>query len=362
MKTVTFYLMISSVFFLGGLTSLSPIYIMFFPLSIISVLNCIYKKKIKLGKESVLILIYILYLGISQIFILKGRFNFIFLEILSYLYYLLLKNNLYFVKINDLKKYILKLYIFAIILMSLDTFKRYLFPTITKKLYYLEKFNLGFYKYKYGSIMFRDSNSVGVLALVLYIFLEILLEKKFYKIKDIKWIRLILIFLIFFTLSRAAIIVFLGFYFIKKFQINLKKLKFIVVMIVPILITFVYIKFKSDLSFKSKFHILEESFIIVNKVGILNKIIGIGYDNIQKYIGVAGHNYLVIGFIESGLIGGGLIISIFIILYFKIKSAKKLIVAIFCINFSFLPIAKTFLFSIFAILNKIERVEKNKIK
>lgn len=206
--------------------------------------------------------------------------------------------------------------------------------------YYLESIgeNLynGIYKYKFTSPFFADSNVTGIhLIILLFFSLWWFKDRKDLCGLSIKTKYLIIgviCVLIGLTVSRAcylACILGLIYFFVPK-----PKPKHIYIGIVGIFIlAFLSIlallssSLGSDLSFISKFEILNRSVEYFKSAEICQLLFGLGISNSNIAIGCYAQNYLLVFALETGLIGAILLIAM--LLYFIINTkASALIILI----------------------------------
>ena len=221
-----------------------------------------------------------------------------------------------------------------------------------------------FYRFKYDSIMFGDSNSVAFLLITLILFLVYLR-----KLIDIKFrFRLfLLVVLLFFTYSRAAylglilllvISLFRSFLFkISKQLLRLFDVFIIIILFFFDLVPFVfsdiinkYFPLAEDGSFQTKILIPEKVINYLSNSDLISKLFGIGLGNTVEYITVgnfnrAAHNFVITYLFETGVLGLCFVLAI---LYFLNKITKSKFILFFYLilitGFSFVPVAMPYFF------------------
>lgn len=220
---------------------------------------------------------------------------------------------------NAIKIYVIS----SLIIVTIDTIIRFLFPDYAFK-GELDEFNAelardSFYIFKYGSIMYLDSNYVALHILVI-----MLLSESFRSGMFRKFVFLYSIALLILTFSRSAYIGAFLFYFssyvyYKKLPIKIAILLFFGVAILYFTYYFSYNSFSTnDVSLSSKFEIFK-SLALINTYELLVVLFGVGFE-VGGYLysfrdGAYAHALLtlllgevgVIGFIIYGLILGVLI-------------------------------------------------------
>jgi len=164
-----------------------------------------------------------------------------------------------------------------------------------------------FYVYKYNSIFYPDSNFSAVIILGFIFFLRSL--EHIYKINYTKE-KIILLVLLFFTFSRAAIVsyIFLYFFKLKKYSF-LEKLVLIILLL--ILSYCIWLFFSDDSSLITKFEIIDFSLKVMFE-NVNNFLFGIGSGNLKNIFIRESHNLIGLA-AELGFIG--IIIYVFNLWY-----------------------------------------------
>jgi hypothetical protein len=316
--------------------------------------------------QSSILLIYILFLVIfiHKDSLFSGAFINIFLGLISFIFIRLTKRN---IKEKYYNVIIYMMFYITLIFISADTIYRLLHPNYFARTAYLE--SRWFYYYKKNSIMFADSNTTGLIALILYFFiieLERIKNNIYIKIIKSKYIKFILIILLISSFSRASYIAFIiGIlyknYYSQKKKYNKNIIKYLAIPIIIIMAYYIILYlYNSDLSFQSKFYIVDLAINVYKKFPLYNKIFGIGFAEWQDVLGIYTHNIFITYFIQTGLIG--LTLFIFFIIS-TIKKAKYIWVPILIVSLSFFSyLGMPFLFVPLAIIFNIYDYEIEKRK
>lgn len=227
--------------------------------------------------------------------------------------------------------------------------------------------DLSFYRYKFNSIMYEDSNYVGIFIICLF-FYSIYLSK--YKDEKYIWQKIVLFLLCIVTVSRAAIIATLGMIItLKVFDIlyniakRLTKKQKITIIIITSLIIIILCLLGVDFllrdgSFRSKFYIAELAIKHLKNSSVNQILFGVGFGKTYNYIGIGAHNIVIAYALESGIIG--LIFFIMFTIMIAIKTnGKSLIITIpfFIAGMSLAGFTLPFLYIIYAMIYTLEMKE-----
>ncbi|WP_338804089.1 hypothetical protein WDV76_20635 [Xenorhabdus griffiniae] len=304
-------------FYLTKVTSLSPVYLSFLLAIAFIYLHFVAKNTIKVDRSlfnlSCVCLLFFFIIFNSKFSLLVNLFISLLSPFLVAFFY---KNKT--AKSNNL----LFIFFSYALLFNTDGLWRIINPDLTN-LEKLESLNIGFQIYKVNSIMYPDSNYVGLQA-VFFISIYVYLFKgvKFNKSRKIIYFIVFLLLLssIILSFSRSAIIgvlVFFFFYLLK----NTNKFLFLFTSIIIFIITIAFFSnhYSNDISFSSKFHIFFITYDYLYHADIYHILFGIGLGNAVNVIGIGTHNLFITFLIESGLTG--LLIFLFILIYF-IKKLK----------------------------------------
>lgn len=211
-----------------------------------------------------------------------------------------------------------------------------------------------FYGLKGNSIMFMDSNHVGMVILSFFSLAVYLLKEH----KKNTMVYIIIFFgFILFTFSRSAIvssIVFSAVFLF--FKISRKSMKTILILpLVAIFVVYFLLPFyANDPSFLSKFGILNDVISYTNRMDFVRLFFGVGYGNSPKYLGIGTHNLIFTYYVEGGILA---IILFSILYYLLIRKTIKVLYIILPFLFSglsFAPQVQTFYFSVLAVVVLLE--------
>jgi hypothetical protein len=314
-------------YFFDGANRFIPFRIVIFILFIVIIYTFLFKSKFFLtGFDILFILFFLFYFSIvhflwmpylkDTIQLVKNLVHFVYILSGFYLTLFLVKN----INIKQFNLFLKVMIFLVIIVVSIETYLRFFFPTLdlnSENLDYLISIYKGsqegfsfdnFYFFKMSSIMFFDSNYVGAFLLI-FLCLNYFVRYDFTTTKYISFI--LIISLILFTLSRAAIftmIILVILYFMLNFSRKIILLSFLFSTLVSLvfLISINFSFFIQDGSLLTKFGILNslENFFLQD---IKIALFGIGYE-IGGYLysytkeGYA-HVHLAILLGEIGLIG-----------------------------------------------------------
>lgn len=250
-------------------------------------------------------------------------------------------------------------------IITLDTFWRLSHPGANTQTAQaaLEADNLGFYLYKFNSIMFADSNTV---ALAVQCVLFLLLYMHFIDKKG----RVLIIWaivLIALTLSRAAIISTAFTLFVVRYRLY-KAHRAIFVLGISSYIIFVYFfshhgPVVHDQSLNSKFYILYRFISYFQHATWLQLAIGSGFDRSEEILHIYSHILIITLLVESGIIGA-VIYFLFIAVLVRETSGRALFV-VFPLLLSGMSywfyLGSPFMFATFAILAALDKNVSQKI-
>lgn len=154
-----------------------------------------------------------------------------------------------------------------------------------------------FYAFKYHSLLYPDSNFMGLNLVMLIIFIDQVLLYKgvFSKLQAVLY-KSILLVLLFFTFSRTAYVAYSVYLFICLFRISWKNIiytlflaLFIFVLIGNVNLVDIYEGVVSDGSYLTKLYIFEETLWVLSN-SYTSLFIGIGSGNSIDLIGRESHN------------------------------------------------------------------------
>ena len=340
---INFLLIVFSGFYLTGILNISPIYFTTILAMILILINILYRKKIFFNKItiiSIIIIGYILIINEKN----KIQYNRTFSYIFNYIYIILIQQSIFLIKKDQLKKIVNYFFKFNLLLLVLELLIR----LINIKNFDFSKFNgnklLYYYSLKFNSIMYMDTNFMGMFILV------ILMLAVYLKLKNLNILLLKIIFL--FTFCKAAI----GVYFLR----NIKKYWLATV---PILMIVVIIVIKDPYSLLVRFYILNKYIDFLSNANLSKILFGVGLGNSLEAIGIGAHNILITNFLELGVFGS---IFNFILWYLIYKEDSKtlfILIPFFIAGIIFAPTSTPYLyvacFIIIRMENKRNYIEKN---
>jgi len=304
---------------------IDPVYIFFSLGSFIFLTLILIKKRVYLDEINVLIVTFVIYLIFSQT-LNDGDVKNLFLVVFSLLFYFLVSNLVIGLDKLSIKKLSLRFINASIFLLIVEALYR-----LTNPLYFVNPNLIDrsdyFYFYKMNSIMYQDSNFVGMFILPLYFFSEFL-EDEFEEQYIFR--KTVLFILCFLTLSRAVIISLIIFKVILLFKNHIRKYFFVILPFISILIFYIFYYIRNDSSFASKLFIFEKTYLFLTNYSVQDILFGVGFGNSINVIGIGAHNIISTYLIESGIIGFAFLTIIWLIILFRSNWA------LFYIMFSYL--------------------------
>ncbi len=190
--------------------------------------------------------------------------------------------------------------------------------------------NPAFYKYKFNSLMFEDSNFVGLLLVSINGI--VLCSSSLNNVKLNSPLILTILLATILTFSRASIFAILFSYILWVYFNSKKSIRMLIAFAFVLSILSLFAALSDDGSFRSKFIIIELFFTKFTQLDIISQLIGVGLSNTFDYIGIGAHNILVFLVFELGLLGGLLFLMVFLMCYFLIGSSSLFIILPFFIN------------------------------
>jgi hypothetical protein len=273
---------------------------------------------------------------------------------MSFITFLILTQTLRYISVDKIKNMSYKFIDSIIVLTLIDTIYRFINISIEKN---------DFYKFKENSLLFEDSNFVGIMILSALFFCVYL---NIYKSQNCKIRILILTILCLLTFSRAAIIaagVCLYIYLLINFK-TLKSFYKALFMIISIIIlikvpSFIIGNILGDASFNSKFYIIERVSMFLSKDASVTQILfGVGVGNAYKVLGIGAHNIIFAYLIETGIIGLSMyFITLIMIIYSTKRKAAIVIVPLFIAGLSLSSLAMPFMYVPCAIIYIYEKID-----
>ncbi|MFM5055489.1 hypothetical protein ACEUBS_19340 [Aeromonas veronii] len=216
-----------------------------------------------------------------------------------------------------------------------------------------------FYRYKNNSLMFEDSNFVGLMLVCLngILFSTI---KQFQELD--RKLALMIFISVLLTFSRGSIfsVVFTYFlYFILNARLSLRVA---MVIFIAVSSSTMFTLLYEDGSFRSKFFIIDLFDSYYQRLDIMSKLLGVGLGNTANFLGIGAHNIFVVGAFELGLLGSFLYILCCIALVFLAgQPMLYLIVPYFVNGFSLTSTSVPILFLFMGVLLSLrEKQDSNR--
>ncbi|ENN6197671.1 hypothetical protein AB9W56_004092 [Vibrio vulnificus] len=170
----------------------------------------------------------------------------------------------------------------------------------------LTELGVGFQIYKSNSIMYADSNYVGLQAVLFFCFCLNLRGNINFRSLYLDFTILVLLVALLLSFSRAALLsmtVAIVFFLCNKNR-NVRRL---FVFLSPVFFVFavqsVLSVFSEDVSFNSKFAILDAFLSYFIGSDYSTKLFGVGFGNADAIFGFGTHNLILTFLIESGIVG-----------------------------------------------------------
>jgi len=340
--------------------SLSPIYLFILIGVYLSTILIFLNNKIKLSKELTLAIILLFYfLVFQQIFSkpnISAYVNFSFSIVVFIVSYMILNKT----NSNTIINLSEKLIFFSIPLLVYEAYYR-----ITNPIFFVDfaakgRDDLDFYYFKINSIMYQDSNFVGLFILSLFFFLLYLKQftlKKYYVSFSL------LVILIFTTISRASILSLILFSFLYIFRQKIYKYRIVtfIFSVISVFVLFpILLKYRTiDDSFSTKFEIFDRTFEYISSANLMHLLFGVGFGNAVDVLDMGAHNFFVTYLVESGFIGLVLVVIFWLYILFKTKLKVGIVMFPFLLNgMSVASGAIPYLYAMFAVILVLESRRK----
>lgn len=347
-------------FYLAGVTVASPIYIVFV-ISMFFLFVLVLSSKVIIVEKHIFLAFLFSFLLFNQF--LLTDFNFAVGVLITFLYPFIFFIYLQNCKLKGLSNTLdFSIYLTGGLIV-VDGVWRVFHPDLTMDTSKLEEKGILFQIFKTNSLMFIDSNFVGVLSVCLislYLWSLLALKRKL----SITLISILLLGLIL-TWSRAAfvgaIISIVLFYFYRNYLFKIF-ISAIIIISFPFLLTVIVDKFQSDISFASKFLILDKSYQYLQLANWWDLIFGVGAGQGETAIGMGTHNLFSTVIIELGLIGFLVYFLLMFLLVIKVKCFRLLLILPFLVislSATSLSIPYFYIFLLMAMYLKKQSTESN---
>lgn len=307
----------SMLLYLAKITAISPVYAIYLALSPFTLAYFLNTLKEQMPVDSLtLIALLILITTLNLENLASGEYINLFLGINAYIYIRSLRKKFI---ITDWIKLINVAGFAAIILLGADTIYRLTHPTTPTEeagQAIAQDESLWFYPYKFGTLMFADSNTTGLAAMIV-LFL-IIGARSAAKIPVFRWDTGALLALIALSISRSAIaatLIGLCYYSIKTSTLKYRFRVGVFTSIIAAISTPIALSslLASQGSLLSKFHILNTTINYISNTSIDSILFGIGLGESINLFGI--HTHLIY---LTYLIEGGAISLIIFLLFFGI--------------------------------------------
>lgn len=312
---IMFLWLMCSGLYLTKITSISPIYISFILLFIFNIYSLLKSKLII--KTNIGGLLLSLGFLLSLFLIMNTQLSNYINILISIASFNITYHLFYNKKIS--KKKLTFIFLFYTFLFFVDAMWRLSHPDL-EHLQKYQELGIVFQIYKSNSIMYIDSNFVGLECLF---FISMFLYFIFMKQKKHNLHTYLLLFFmvvtLFLTFSRASIIAFLILLFFIFYKKN-KRISISILFLVAIFSTIIINNDSfNDISFNSKFKILDLSISHIMNSDIITVLLGVGVGNAENYMSIGTHNLLLTYLIETGLVGFCIFLLFLLFLINKLK-------------------------------------------
>lgn len=364
-KLIVFLLTSSIGFYLAKLTPFSPIYIIYLLAILLFFIYSMQIKKFYFPDDSKLLFFLFVYMILTQsLYAMHGEFINLFISIFGYIIMRSLNHNLD-IRLNLI--FFSNMLKITIVILILDTAYRLSHPGAPND----EMMNalsssedLFFYIYKFNSIMFADSNSTGLVALIL--FFSTISIKRYVNNDFINYKKenVLLVLIILSSLSRAAYSAFfVGLLYVYLLSAKRKWKIIVLFLVITLIIEIISLLFNylsSDPSFLSKFDIIHNTLQKFGSLTYLQQFTGVGFGQAEKVIGAYTHLILLTYLLEMGLLG--LIIFLLFVIFYSLKYSTIVWIPVMTAGLSFFVYVGTpFLFVPLAIIANIIDLQRRRI-
>ena len=291
-KVIAGLLVVFSACFIVGVTQFSPVYFFVFLGFISYAWQIFYYSKVNIYRVELIVLFICVYLTYTQpISDIDGGIKDILLKIMELMVFCVTYDVLRKLELNSIVNLVKWFFNVSILLLFLDFLYRY----------HAGGGYSGLYSIKEHSLMFEDSNFVGIVCVSL-LSLALFIRKE-YNYGFLKQILSIIIFAIL-TFSRATIIACFISLLLYRFWDGKIRFYYFIVLCVLVIGAFILIisYFKTDPSFLLRLNIIDHILSFVNP-GDGSFLYGWGLGNTKYFIGKSAHNFILSYLLEIGLIG-----------------------------------------------------------
>lgn len=212
-----------------------------------------------------------------------------------------------------------------------------------------------FYAYKINSLMYQDSNFVGIQSVILFSFL-CAINLYFKKVNRLLFLLVFLIGLA--TLSRASIISLIVVYLLMEVKRRPRVFGFFVFFLFTLCFSFLFGYLGADNSFNSKIQILSTFFSHLSSLRVFDFLFGFGVGSSSEVLGIGAHNILVVYFLESGLIFSAIIMLLWVGFCRYVPGAWLMVIGVLINGFSLTSYAIPYFYTSIGLLYLMSINEK----
>lgn len=324
---------------------IDPIYVAFVFGTLFLYTNSISNRYLKLKADLIPIIAFIGYIVITQYLILCNYTKPVINVLLALIYYIVTSRtieDLDYKKISKISHIFINV---SIVLLIVEVLYRWMHPidlieNITRGAY--------IYRYKISSIMYQDSNFVGLYIVVLFFF-SVYFKKYFGEKYNVQLIILSILCLL--SLSKASIITMFLFWII--YDLNMEKiLKFILLVALGSTAGVWFLKMIiGDESLLARYALFYYASKYFESASILNKMIGVGFGNAKYYMNIGAHSIFIAFLVEAGVIGLVALLLLWIYIVKKSSGHASIVLFPFALNaLSLSGHSISFLYCILAII------------
>lgn len=353
-KILIWIFAVSISFYTAGITKFSLIYFIYLSILPLVLIVLLQNRVIHFSYDILLAVLLLLYVSLSQFnYIYQGEFINIFIALEAYIAIRMFANNIssnFVIKTSHIMIWV------SILAMIIDSYYRLDNPIGYLSDFYGES-NKWFYKYKHNSIIFANSNTMALIALILFFFIasieKIGVKNNYYKIP-----KIILALLIFLSFSRGAIIALIFGLIAMYYSNNRITTKFFLVIVAFLFAFIIYGIYIEDGSLKSKLYIVNSMFDVFADFSIINMLFGIGFNQSSEVLGIYSHLLYTTLLLDTGIVG--LVLYLLFIAVYIYKFNSIIFTPVLITSFSyFMYIGTPFLFVPLALLANL--MDKGKI-
>lgn len=345
--------------YLTRLMPISPVYFAFVISFVFFLLYLLLNiKSVRILNKSIYpAFIWFSYLLVSQLF-LSPDVHTVISALMSVLYFILTIVLITKLDVNHVIKIVDYMFWISIPLLLIESYYRITHPVFTVLALdgtQVDVGDTGIYPFKFNSIMYQDSNFVGIYIVCLfflaYYLYNYISKRKFYLV-----IMGILFVLTLLTLARGAISGLIIFFplFVLSRKIGLGKTIFIFFWIAVLFDIFFLQNVEQDGSIQARFMIIERTISFIKSAPIYELIFGVGIGNSLKYLDIGSHNFFVTYIVETGFLGLTIMMSFWLYLAYISKGNVLFVMLPFLFaGMSLAGHAVPFLYTAFAIIIKL---------